>query len=106
MLIGLTILAYRYSGLRRKDLQRLVTQLKQDYSRQIGPRNERPAALLFREWLDLAVSEKNAGKPSDLAPAENIGATASPKRLKRSIPVLPLPLFQPTDSQQLGRSIH
>ena len=73
MLIGLTILAYRYSGLRRKDLQRLVTQLKQDYSRQIGPRNERPAALLFREWLDLAVSEKNAGKPSDLALAENIG---------------------------------
>merc|ERR1712072_160628 len=31
--IGLTVLSYRYSGLRRKDLQRVVTQLKQDYSR-------------------------------------------------------------------------
>lgn len=58
VLIGLTIISYRYSGLRRHDLQRVVTQLKQDYSRQIGPRTERPAAVLFRKWLGLA--EKGA----------------------------------------------
>ena len=105
MLIGLTILAYRYSGLRRKDLQRLVTQLKQDYSRQIGPRNERPAALLFREWLDLAISEKNGSKKTGEAMAGSPKAlrTASASASSSSIPVLPLPLFQPTDPQQLGR---
>lgn len=101
MLIGLTILAYRYSGLRKKDLQRLVTQLKQDYSRQIGPRNERPAALLFREWLELATSEKNnLGKNDKYAQGKS---SISNKSASGSIPVLPLPLFQPSDPQQLGR---
>ena len=91
VLIGLTVIAYRYSGLRRKDLQRIVMQLKQDYTRQIGPRIDRPAAVLFRRWLDLAVEQS---------------PTNSPKRWKsksRSLAVLPLPLFQPTDPVQLNR---
>jgi hypothetical protein len=105
VLIGLTILAYRYSGLRRKDLQRLVTQLKQDYSRQIGPRNERPASLLFREWLDLAISEKNGSKKNGgtISGSPKAIMAASADASSGSIPVLPLPLFQPTDPQQLGR---
>ena len=66
-------------------------QLKQDYTRQIGPRIDRPAAVLFRRWLDLAVEQS---------------PTNSPKRGKsksRSLAVLPLPLFQPTDPVQLNR---
>jgi len=47
-LIGLTILAYRYEGVRLSDLSVVVTQLKQDYSRQIGTREKRPAALIFQ----------------------------------------------------------
>ena len=93
VLIGLTIISYRYSGLRRKDLQRVVTQLKQDYSRQIGPRTERPAAVLFREWINLAV-QSGAGSFSP-------GKKVDPREL--SMAVLPLPLFQPNDPVQLGR---
>lgn len=107
VLIGLTILAYRYSGLRKKDLQRLVTQLKQDYSRQIGPRNERPSALLFREWLELATSEKNNLGKGDKLNLDGFHAqgksSISNKSAPGSIPVLPLPLFQASDPQQLGR---
>ena len=63
VLIGLTVIAYRYSGLRRKDLQRIVMQLKQDYTRQIGPRTDRPAAVLFRHWLDLAIEQNPSNSP-------------------------------------------
>jgi hypothetical protein len=79
--IGLTILAYRYEGLRISDLKRLVSQLKQDYSRQVGPRDLRPAALLFNEWLGLA---KKAGLP---------GAHS----------ILPISLYQPNDPKQLAQ---
>ena len=44
-------MAYRYEGLRLSDLRRLITQLKADFSRQGGPRDSRPASLLFHSWL-------------------------------------------------------
>ena len=131
VLIGLSILAYKYSGLRKNDLQRLVTQLKHDYSRQTGPRNERPAALLFRSWLELAVKHKqqqqgvetnntslnvldnetktNSTHSTHSTHATKHGTTSttttttSTASSARSLPVLPLPLFQPTDPQQLNR---
>lgn len=53
-LIGLTIMAYRYEGLRMDDLSTVATQLKQDYSLQVGPREQRPSSLLFQKWLNLA----------------------------------------------------
>eukprot|EP00928_Gymnodinium_smaydae_P006393 TRINITY_DN12258_c0_g1_i2.p1 TRINITY_DN12258_c0_g1~~TRINITY_DN12258_c0_g1_i2.p1 ORF type:complete len:1179 (-),score=178.35 TRINITY_DN12258_c0_g1_i2:170-3580(-) len=116
VLIGLTVLSYRYSGLRKKDLQRVVTQLKQDYSRQIGPRQERPAAVIFRQWLALA--ELCRGSTSESPSASSLtklkpslartatGGSADDGEADRQIvsaAILPLPLFQPTDPVQLNR---
>merc|ERR1712137_684440 len=53
VLIGLTILAFRYEGVRKSDLARVISQLKQDYSRQVGPREKRPACCTFDNWLQL-----------------------------------------------------
>ena len=111
VLIGLSILAYKYSGLRKNDLQRLVTQLKHDYSRQTGPRNERPAALLFRQWLELAVDYKKSNttplhsetKTSSSGGGSSSYGNAVISTAATTIPVLPLPLFQPTDPQQLTK---
>lgn len=71
ILIGLSVLSYRYEGLRLQDVKRLILQLKQDFSRQVGPRKERPSCELFQAWV---------------CNAENI---------------MPLPLFQPGDQKQL-----
>ncbi|TMW68228.1 hypothetical protein Poli38472_007900 [Pythium oligandrum] len=88
VLIGLTILAYRYEGIRVSDLVRIVSQLKQDFSRQLGPRDQRPACALFRGWvttgLEKALRESKSGS--------NVGGG-----------VLPLPLFQLRDSSQVAR---
>merc|ERR1712137_1114356 len=80
--IGLTILAFRYEGVRKSDLARVISQLKQDYSRQVGPREKRPACRTFDSWLSLS----SRGGPS-----------------QDSSSILPLPLFQPTDKKQLDR---
>ncbi|DAZ97871.1 TPA: LOW QUALITY PROTEIN: hypothetical protein N0F65_003298 [Lagenidium giganteum] len=87
VLIGLTILAYRYEGIRVSDLVRIVSQMKQDFSRQLGPRDQRPASAMFREWVasGLALSQK-----------ENSAN-------KNGAGVLPLPLFQLQDSAQVSR---
>ncbi|CAK8987707.1 Hypothetical protein SCF082_LOCUS1089 [Durusdinium trenchii] len=59
--IGLTILAYRFeasdswgpcpAGLRPSDVRSIVAQLKQDGARQLGPRDTRPAHVLFESWV-------------------------------------------------------
>ena len=84
VLIGLTILAYRYEGVRMSDLKRLVFQLKQDYSRQVGPQDQRPASLLFSRWISEAELYFH-GRSGERAPS-----------------VLPLPLFQPADRKQMN----
>ncbi|GMF19344.1 unnamed protein product [Phytophthora fragariaefolia] len=85
VLIGLTILAYRYEGIRVSDLVRIVSQLKQDFSRQLGPRDQRPACAMFREWVRTGL------------------AALSSEKQEASGGVLPLPLFQLRDSAQVAR---
>jgi hypothetical protein len=51
VMIGLTILAYRYEGLRREDLRKLMVQLKQDHSRQVGPQEQRMSSIRFTRYL-------------------------------------------------------
>ena len=84
--IGLSVLAYRYEGLRQSDVLRLITQLKQDYSRQVGPRDQRPASVLLASWLRAATAAEGEGA------GVAAGLAAS---------VLPLALLQPADKKQL-----
>jgi hypothetical protein len=90
VLIGLTTLAYRYSGLRphtvgrhQSDINRVVAQLKKDFGQQLGSADQRPAHLLFEHW-------KTLGRLSQEPNAS-------------SLSVLPLEQFQPADSSQLVR---
>ena len=51
----------------------LMRQLKQDYSRQVGPREQRPACQLFNHWLTLTREF-----PTDLTDAAMNDAPPSP----------------------------
>lgn len=48
--IGLTILAYRYHGLREQDVCELVNQLKTEFSKETGTRHRRSSYVLFETW--------------------------------------------------------
>ncbi|EDQ90981.1 uncharacterized protein MONBRDRAFT_31645 [Monosiga brevicollis MX1] len=109
VLIGLTIMAYRYEGLRASDLKRMVVQLKQDLSRQVGPREQRPASVVFQGFLDASAHEP--WRASWLRPAldakddditEGAAINNDQDVMERFKVILPLPLFQPSDGGQMG----
>jgi len=49
--IGLTILAYRYSGLRESDFETVVDDLTMEFSREIGPARERKSSQRYEQWV-------------------------------------------------------
>ena len=65
VLIGLTILAYRYEGLRRSDLSTIVRHLKEKVSAEKGPMWERPTAVLFKRWVN-GVKQRTAEELKDI----------------------------------------
>jgi len=70
VLIGLTVLAYRYEGLRKPDLRRVIERLKQRLRMERGPMPARPARALFDGWIAAAQRRREqeaaaAGSGSD-----------------------------------------
>ena len=51
VIIGLTILAYRYSGLRYEDFTELVNFMIADFFNEIGPARMRPASQRHEAWV-------------------------------------------------------
>ncbi|KNC47257.1 uncharacterized protein AMSG_03687 [Thecamonas trahens ATCC 50062] len=85
VLLGTTILAYRYEGLRRHNMRTIVLDLKARLLQETGPFAERPSRRLFADWLDAA---RLALPDPSVAPA-----------------LLPLELFQPADPRQLDQLV-
>lgn len=54
VVIGLTILAYRYEGLRPSDFWLLMRQLRETMSGETGPFAKRPSCRLWARWVSLA----------------------------------------------------
>eukprot|EP00941_MAST-03F_sp_MAST-3F-sp1_P005039 g5039.t1 len=52
--IGLTVLAYRYEGLRKKDFNQVMTDLRSRMDNESGEYNSRKANKTFIKWVSLA----------------------------------------------------
>ena len=52
--IGLTILAYRYEGLRMQDFNGIIRTLQEKLAKELGPKKKRPSALLYKSWVEMA----------------------------------------------------
>jgi len=52
--LGLSILAYRYEGLRLEHIKDILRSLKANLSREIGPPEKRPSAIMFQTWISQA----------------------------------------------------
>lgn len=108
-LAGLTVLAYRYDGMRRTDVQRLADQMKHDLSRQVGPRSRRPASLIFNSWITAQEGSASNDVMEEDGEATEQAVAAAPAEAVEGVgpetgpTVLPLTLFQPNDVVQLSR---
>jgi hypothetical protein len=54
VIIGLTILAYRYEGLREQDLKNVILELQERMSEQYGPFHDRTACVQYEKWISTA----------------------------------------------------
>eukprot|EP00466_Bigelowiella_natans_P001199 jgi/Bigna1/76726/fgenesh1_pg.43_\ len=90
VLIGLTILAYRYSGLRMQDIKAVVAQLKRDLLFETGPKEMRPSTVKFQSWIDKVAGKQKAGRQMPNADGDDDEAK-----------LVPLPLLQPSDPIQM-----
>merc|ERR1712166_1607709 len=57
VLLGLSILAFRYNGLRTSDLKLVINELRRNMLNEPGPFSERTTRILFEEWKDLAYEQ-------------------------------------------------
>ena len=80
VLIGATILAYRYEGLRESDLKTTIRMLKENLHQESGPKKQRPAYRIFENWVNSAC-----------------------KKQKKERNIMDLELFQLADSKQLRK---
>jgi hypothetical protein len=60
--IGLTVLAYRYEGLRLSDVHTMAVDLKRRLLHEQGPIPERPARVLLQSWLAASLARDGVGK--------------------------------------------
>jgi len=73
IVIGLTILAYRYEGLRFSDFENVMMELRDQLDAEFGPLHKRPSALRYKEWVEEAggkvrgprEGEKEGGEKGD-----------------------------------------
>jgi hypothetical protein len=54
IVIGLTILAFRYEGLRMSDFENVLLELREKLDSEFGPYHKRPSALRYKEWVEAA----------------------------------------------------
>ena len=54
IVIGLTIMAYRYEGMRRSDFENVLFALREQLDSEFGPYHKRPASLLYKSWVEAA----------------------------------------------------
>jgi len=51
IVIGMTVLAYRYSGLRNDDFFDIIDSMTTEFGKEIGPARERKSSLRHEEWV-------------------------------------------------------
>uniref|UniRef100_A0A7R9W9B5 ubiquitinyl hydrolase 1 n=1 Tax=Pseudictyota dubia TaxID=2749911 RepID=A0A7R9W9B5_9STRA len=74
VVIGLTILAFRYEGLRYTDFTTLITELRETLDTEIGPYHKRPSALRYKSWVEEAGGKVRGPKEGEEKNGENGGS--------------------------------
>jgi Protein of unknown function (DUF3638)/Protein of unknown function (DUF3645) len=65
VVIGLTILAYRYEGLRFVDFENCLLELREKLDSEYGPYHKRPSALRYKEWVEVSGGKVRGPREGD-----------------------------------------
>jgi len=108
IVIGLTILGYRYEGLRFSDFENTMMELREQLDAEFGPLHKRPSALRYKEWVEEAggkvrgprEGEKEGDKDSD--PAAFMRAPMGRVGGRGADDIWPLHLLDLKDEHHMG----
>ena len=71
IVIGLTIMAYRYESLRFSDFENVLMELREQLDSEFGPYHKRPAALKYKAWVEEAGGKVRGPREGEENPGEN-----------------------------------
>ena len=76
VIIGMTVLAYRYSGLRKEDFNDLIDAMTSQFQAEIGPARDRASSKRHEQWV-LAAGGKIRGLKNGPGPGPGSGGAAA-----------------------------
>ena len=76
VIIGLTILAYRYSGMRYSDFDAVIGAVRTTFDKEIGPYKRRKSSVTYEKWVVAAGGRIKGGFAASAATAS---ASSSPE---------------------------
>ena len=103
VVIGLTILAYRYEGLRKSDFITVINELREKMDSEIGPYHKRPSALRFASWVEFAGGKVRGPKKSERINGDDSDAAFEyvARRSHASDEIWPLHLVDTKDEEHM-----
>ncbi|CAE7661481.1 unnamed protein product [Symbiodinium pilosum] len=101
--IGLTLLSFRYEGLRMSDFDAVLDLLVANLESEPGVAAERPTAMLFKRWVEGSggVLATRRQELQDLTPEELAAARAAEVREKK-VRILPLHMLERSNRRQMN----
>jgi hypothetical protein len=101
IIIGLSILAYRYEGLRQVDFEQdVMGLLRASFEKEIGPFRQRKSAILHQTWVE-AAGGMIKGKLKETKEKENL-ENVSPEAAADDKIMVPLWLLKASNDEQMA----
>lgn len=113
VVIGLTILAYRYEGMRDRDFQQVMTDLYTQVEAEVGKYSQRRTNLLFNRWVEVSgarvvtsfnykTRKANNGLTSGAGAGSGVSEEEDPKA-KKITEILPLKLLKQANTVEIAK---
>ncbi|KAK7249807.1 plasma membrane protein [Aureococcus anophagefferens] len=104
VIIGLTILAYRYSGMPYSAVERVVSALLASFEKELGPFRRRKSSLLFEHWISAAGGAlKTSDTASSMICETGDDVRRAVERLVNDEECVPLRLLRRSNSGQMNK---
>ncbi|KAH8066222.1 hypothetical protein JL722_639 [Aureococcus anophagefferens] len=104
VIIGLTILAYRYSGMPYSAVERVVSALLASFEKELGPFRRRKSSLLFEHWISAAGGAlKTSDTASSMICETGDDVPRAVERLVNDEECVPLRLLRRSNSGQMNK---
>jgi thiol-disulfide isomerase/thioredoxin len=102
IIIGLTILSYRYEGLREVDFEQdVMGLLRASFDKETGPFRQRKSAILHQTWVE-AAGGMIKGKLKETKDKKNLENVSSPEAAADDKIMVPLWLLKSSNDEQMA----